>query len=90
MWNGSSGGPGGITCLVTSEWIRDQFAISAEQIRMYRIYQEVGAAGGDIRALCGLIGMSITNAARWATTIDHISEPPANGGSNTAGLPRGR
>ena len=60
---------------VTSDWIGQQLAISAEHIRLDRIYQEVEATGGDIRALCDLFGMSIANAARWATTIDHIAEP---------------
>ena len=27
------------------------------------------SAKGDIRALCDLFGMSIANAARWATTV---------------------
>jgi hypothetical protein len=53
---------------VTSAWIGQQLAISAEHIRLDRIYQEVEATGGDVRALCDLFGMSIANAARWATT----------------------
>ena len=53
---------------VTSAWIGQQLGISAEHIRLDRIYQEVEATGGDIRALCDLFGMSIANAARWATT----------------------
>jgi hypothetical protein len=64
---------------VTSAWIGQQLAISAEHIRLDRIYQEVEATGGDIRALCDLFGMSIANAARWATTIDHITEPITTG-----------
>ena len=61
---------------VTSEWISRQLGISAEHIRLDRIYQEVQATGGDIRALCDLFGMSIANAARWASTIDHIAAAP--------------
>jgi hypothetical protein len=61
---------------ITSAWIGQQLAISAEHIRLDRIYQEVEATGGDISALCDLFGMSIANAARWASTIDHI--PTAN------------
>ena len=64
---------------VTSYWIGQQLAISAEHIRLDRIYQEAEATGGDIRALCDLFGMSIANAARWAATIDHITELPTNG-----------
>ena len=56
------------TSPVTSAWIGQQLAIPAEHIRLDRIYQEVEATGGDIRALCDLFGMSIANAARWATT----------------------
>ena len=61
---------------VTSAWIGQQLGISAEHIRLDRIYQEVEATRGDIRALCDLFGMSIGNAARWATTIDHIAAAP--------------
>ena len=62
---------------VTSYWIGQQLAIPAEHIRLDRIYQEVEATGGDIRALCDLFGMSIGNAARWAATISHIVDPSA-------------
>ena len=64
---------------VTSAWIGQQLAISAEHIRLDRIYQEVEATGGDIRALCDLFGMSIANAARWATTYRPASPslPPS-------------
>jgi hypothetical protein len=75
---------------VTSAWISQQLAISAEHIRLDRIYQEVEATGGDIRALCDLFGMSIANAARWATTIDHITEPPATGVRSNGGPPNSR
>jgi hypothetical protein len=61
---------------VTPEWISNQLAMPAEHIRLDRIYQEVQATGGDIRALCDLFGMSIANAARWATTIDRITSQP--------------
>lgn len=70
---------------VTSAWISHQLAISAEHIRLDRIYQEAEATGGDIRALCDLFGMSIANAARWATTINHITEPPATGTKSDGG-----
>jgi hypothetical protein len=60
---------------VTSYWIGQQLAISAEHIRLDRIYQEAEATGGDIRVLCDLFGMSIANAARWATTVDRIVDP---------------
>jgi hypothetical protein len=65
-------------------WIGQQLAISAEHIRLDRIYQEVEPTGGDIRALCDLFGMSIANAARWATTV-HITEPPATGVRSNGG-----
>jgi len=29
--------------------------------------------------------MSIANAARWATTIGHITEPPATGARSNSG-----
>jgi hypothetical protein len=67
------------TRAVSSAWISQQLAISAEHIRLDRIYQEVEATGGDIRAICDLFGMSIANAARWATTADHIGQPPDTG-----------
>src|SRR5262249_1618535 len=51
---------------VPSAWIGHQLAVPAEHIRLDRIYQEVEATGGDIRALCDLFDMSIANAARWA------------------------
>ena len=60
---------------VTSYWIGQQLAIPAEHIRLDRIYREVEATGGDIRALCDLFGMSIANAARWAATINRVTEP---------------
>jgi len=72
---------------VTSAWIGQQLAIPAEHIRLDRIYQEVEATGGDIRALCDLFGMSIANAARWATIIDHITETASDNHADSA---RGR
>jgi hypothetical protein len=62
---------------VTSAWIGQQLAIPAEHIRLNRIYQEAEATSGDIRALCDLFGVSIANAARWATTVDRASPPPS-------------
>ena len=75
---------------VTSYWIGQQLAISAEHIRLDRIYQEVEATGGDIRVLCDMFGMSIANAARWATTIDHVTGPPTIQGNDHADPPDGR
>jgi hypothetical protein len=60
---------------VTPAWISQQLAMSAEHIRLDRIYHEAEATGGDVRALCDLFGMSIGNAARWATTIDRTPLP---------------
>ena len=62
---------------VTAAWISHQLGISAEHIRLDRIYQEVEATGGDIRALCDLFGMSIANAARWAATASPAAVPAA-------------
>jgi len=62
--------------------IRIMLGISAEHIRLDRIYQEAEATGGDIRALCDLFGMSIANAARCATTIDHITATPTPNAQN--------
>ena len=75
---------------VTSAWIGQQLAISAEHIRLDRIYQEVEATGGDIRALCDLFGMSIANAARWATTTGHITEPATISGNSGVDPPAAR
>lgn len=72
---------------VTSDWIGHQLAMSAEHIPLDRIYQEVEATGGDIRALCDLFGMSIANAARWATTFNRITDPPVMDGTSDARLP---
>jgi hypothetical protein len=73
------------TRLVTPAWISGQLAISAEHIRLDRIYQEAEATGGEIRALCDLFGMSIANAARWAATIDRITELLATGARSSGG-----
>ena len=75
---------------VTAAWISHQLGISAEHIRLDRIYQEVEATGGDIRALCDLFGMSIGNAARWVTTIDRSTASSARSGNNPSGPQRGR
>ena len=60
---------------VTSAWIGQQLAISAEHIRLDRIFEEVEATGGDIRALCDLFGMSIAGAYRYAAVIDRVVYP---------------
>ena len=75
---------------VTSAWIGQQLAIPAGHIRLDRIFQEAEATGGDIRALCDLFGMSIANAARWATTIDHINEPASISGNSAVNPPANR
>jgi hypothetical protein len=54
---------------VTPDWISHHLAMSAEQIRLDRIYQEIEATGGDIRTLCDLFGTSIANVARWAAAV---------------------
>jgi hypothetical protein len=74
---------------VTSAWISRQLAVPAEHIRLDRIYQEVEATGGDIRALCDLFGMSIANAARWATAIGRVAGPSALNRNGQAGSPTG-
>jgi hypothetical protein len=50
-----------------------ELSISAEHIRLDRIYHEVDATGGDIQALWDLFGVSIANAARWTATMVHIA-----------------
>ena len=52
--------------------------MSAQQIRLDRILDEAQATSGDVRALCDLFGMSVGNAARYATAIDRISAPPGS------------
>ncbi len=74
---------------VTAAWISCQLGISAEHIRLDRIYQEVEATGGDIRALCDLFGMSIANAARWATTTGRITGLPTLDRDGQASLSAG-
>ncbi len=66
------------TSPVTTAWIRDQLAMPPEHIRLDRIFQEVQATSGDIRALCDLFGMSVANAARWASTAGPATPPPGS------------
>ncbi|HEV2374070.1 MAG TPA: hypothetical protein VGS19_18175 [Streptosporangiaceae bacterium] len=60
---------------VTSAWIGNQLGMSAQHIRLDRILDEAHATHGDVRALCDLFGMSVSNAARYATAIDRITGP---------------
>ena len=59
-----------------SAWIAKQLGMSAQHIRLDRILDEAQATSGDVRALCDLFGMSIANAARYATAIGQITPPP--------------
>jgi hypothetical protein len=52
-----------------------------EHIRLGRIHPEAENTGGDIRALSDVFGMSIANAARWATTVGHSNESAVIGGN---------
>lgn len=57
-------------------------ALSGQHIRMDRILDETHATSGDIRALCDMFGMSVANAARYATAIDRIADRPAFTGTD--------
>jgi hypothetical protein len=63
--------------------------MSAERIGLDRIYQKVEATGGGIRALCDLFGMSVGNAARWASVTDGIDHRRALTGAGQSGPPSG-
>jgi hypothetical protein len=58
---------------VTTAWIGLQLGMSGQHIRLDRILDEAQATSGDVRALCDLFGMSVGNAARYATAIDRIT-----------------
>jgi site-specific recombinase XerD len=61
----------------TNWWIRKQLGTSGDRIRQDRILDEAHANGGDLRALCDLFGLSITGAARYASTVNpQLSEAP--------------
>jgi hypothetical protein len=59
----------------TNWWIRKQLGTSGDRIRQDRILDEAHANGGDMRALCDLFGLSITGAARYASTVNQITDP---------------
>jgi hypothetical protein len=61
----------------TNWWIRKQLGTSGDRIRQDRILDEAHANGGDMRALCDLFGLSITGAARYASTVNQITDPGA-------------
>ena len=61
----------------TNWWIRKQLGTSGDRIRQDRILDEAHANGGDMRALCDLFGLSITSAARYASTVNQITDPAA-------------
>jgi hypothetical protein len=56
-------------------WIRKQLGMSGQLIRQDRIFDEVQATGGDMRALCDLFGLSIAGAYRYTVTLDRIEFP---------------
>ena len=58
--------------------IRKQLGTSGDRIRQDRILDEAHASGGDMRALCDLFGLSITGAARYASTVNQITHPGAS------------
>jgi hypothetical protein len=72
---------------VASAWIGAQLGMSAQHIRLDRILDEAQATSGDVRALCDLFGMSVGNAARYATAIGPIGKPPAIDGNDQAAGP---
>jgi hypothetical protein len=74
---------------VASAWIGAQLGMSAQHIRLDRILDEAQATSGDVRALCDLFGMSIGNAARYATAIDRITEPLTRPGTDHRHRPSG-
>jgi hypothetical protein len=45
--------------------------LTAQALREDRIVQEIHAAGGDIRRLCDLFGLSVEAAMRYATALNH-------------------
>jgi integrase len=51
---------------VSPWWIRHQLPIAEQRIRQDRILSEADATSGDIRALCGLFGISIASAYRYS------------------------
>jgi hypothetical protein len=53
-----------------------------QRIRQARILDQARATGGDIRALCGLFGLSVAGAHRYTATVDHpaIAQAPTGTG----------
>jgi hypothetical protein len=62
---------------VHKNWIHEQFAMSGQQIRLDRIFDEAIAAGGDLRVLAEMFGLSVASAAPYASVIDRVTPPPA-------------
>ncbi|GIE91620.1 hypothetical protein Are01nite_81000 [Actinoplanes regularis] len=54
----------------TNWWIRKQLGTSGDRIRQDRILDGAHANGGELRALCDLFGLSISGAARYASTVN--------------------
>jgi len=72
---------------VTGAWVALQLGMSAQHIRLDRILDEARATSGDVRALCDLFGMSVSNAARYAAAIDRITGPAATSRARPPGGP---
>jgi hypothetical protein len=72
-----------------SAWIGKQLGMSAQHIRLDRILDEAQASSGDVRVICDLFGMSVGNAARYATAINRIAEPLTHAGIDHSGPPGG-
>jgi hypothetical protein len=62
---------------VQADWLTRRLGPSAQALREDRVLHELHAAGGDVRRLCDLFGLSIGGAERYLTTLDHpaLSRP---------------
>jgi hypothetical protein len=57
----------------TGKWINDRLGTTAQALREDRILDEAHAAGGDIRRITDLFGLTVNAALRYTATVDHAS-----------------
>ncbi len=69
---------------VRYSWVNDRLGLPASAIRQDRILDEATAAGGDLRRICDLFGVTIATAQHYASVLDH---PALNPPSGDAGVP---
>jgi hypothetical protein len=68
---------------VARYWVNDHLGMPARAVRQDRMVDEAVAAGGDLRRICDLFGVTIATAQHYASVLSH----PGLAGQDTDPIP---